>query len=62
MKDTLLEDIQDHPGTWIEDVSRRLEWNRQTVSKYADTLEGEDQIRIERKGNMKTLWPKGEEE
>lgn len=57
MKDELLKDIRKHPGTWVEDIARRLKWNRQTVSNYVKTLRADGVVRLERKGAMDLIYP-----
>jgi len=44
-------------GTWIEDVARELRINRATACKYITRLEALGKIRIEKKGQMKMIFP-----
>jgi predicted transcriptional regulator len=57
MKEEILKDIKKHPGTWVEDISRRLGWNRQTVGNYVRMLESDKSIYTMKKGAMIEIWP-----
>ncbi len=57
MREILFKDIRENPGTWVEDIARRLGWNRQTVSRYARMLIAEGKVRVTKKGPVNEFWP-----
>jgi predicted transcriptional regulator len=49
--------INTSTGTWIEDIARRTGKNRATIKNEVTRLEAIGKIHIERKGNLKMIWP-----
>lgn len=58
MEKKIIEHISDHPtGTWVEEVARDLKINRATASKYIIRLEALGKVRLEKRGQMKVIFP-----
>lgn len=49
--------IMQNPGTYVEEISRRLGYNRATVTKYVRGFVGSDTISEKKKGPIYELWP-----
>ncbi len=57
MRNEVLKDIESHPGTWVEDIARRLGWNRATVSNYVRELTNQKKVKTQRKGPLVEIRP-----
>jgi predicted transcriptional regulator len=55
----VFQDISQNPGTYAEEISKRIGWNRQTVAVYLRELAALGRINIERKGPMNIVYVAG---
>jgi predicted transcriptional regulator len=59
MKAAVLDDIRKNPGTWKEDIAKRIGIHRQTVTTYVNELVAERSVTKERRGQMDVLQAVG---
>jgi len=55
MKTAILDDIKKNPGTWKEDISKRLGIHRQTVTTYVNELMAAGAVSSKRVGPTDVL-------
>jgi predicted transcriptional regulator len=58
METKILKNIEKHStGTWIEKIARELDLNRATVRNYVIRLEVMGKVKLEKKGQIKMIFP-----